>query len=118
MKTKFMLITILILVLSVSVVGQEKSGEAATTKVANAYPLFLWSIIVGCVCLTLAAIGGAWAQSTALQKAVDNMGRNPNAADSIRGILIIGLALIESLVIYVLLIDFIIFFVKWGNYAW
>ena len=34
---------------------------------------------------------------------------------SIRGLLIIALALMESLVIYVLLIDLILFFVKWGG---
>jgi F-type H+-transporting ATPase subunit c len=110
-----MLIT-MILLLSVSVFGQE-AEEAVKQNVPDATPLFMWSIIVGCACLTLAAIGGAWAQSLALQKAVDNIGRNPAAADSIRGILIIGLALIESLVIYVLLIDLIIYFVKWGSYT-
>ena len=117
MKTKFMLITILILMLSMSVFGQE-GGGAAKSKVADATPLFLWSIIIGGIALCLAAIGGAMAQSMALQKAVDNIGRNPSAADSIRGVLIIGLALIESLVIYVLLVDLIIYFVKWGSYSW
>jgi F0F1-type ATP synthase membrane subunit c/vacuolar-type H+-ATPase subunit K len=51
------------------------------------------------------------------QSSSDNIARNPAAADSIRGLLIIALALMESLVIYVLLIDLILFFVKWGNYA-
>lgn len=111
MKTKFMLITIFILLLTIPVFGQEK-------KVDDASSLFLWSIIIGGIALCLAAIGGAWAQSMALQKAVDNIGRNPAAADSIRGVLIIGLALIESLVIYVLLVDLIIYFVKWGSYTW
>jgi len=86
-------------------------------NVADATPLFLYSIIVGTVCLTAAAIGGAFAQSKALRTAVENIGRNPAAADSIRGVLIIGLALIESLVIYVLLVDLILYFVKWGSYT-
>jgi F-type H+-transporting ATPase subunit c len=88
------------------------------TKVKDATPLFLWSIIIGGVALACAAILGAFAQSKAIRTAADNIGRNPAAADSIRTILIIGLALIESLVIYVLLIDLIIFFVKWGNYSY
>ncbi len=116
MKIKSLLITVLILLFSVAVFGQEKSTEANSPTV-NATPLFLWSIIIGTVCLALAAIGGAWAQSAAIQKAVDNIGRNPAAAESIRGVLIIGLALIESLVIYVLLIDLILYFVKWGSYT-
>jgi len=84
---------------------------------ADATPLFLWTIIVGGAALTIAAIAGAWAQTKAISTATDNIGRNPAAADSIRGLLIIGLAFIESLVIYVLLIDLILFFVKWGKYT-
>ncbi len=83
----------------------------------NAVPLFKWSIIIGGLALALAASAGAYAQSKAFQVAAENIGRNPASADSIRGVLIIALALIESLVIYVLLIDLIIFFVKWGNYT-
>jgi F-type H+-transporting ATPase subunit c len=111
MKSKFMLMIIIMLALSVSLSAQD------TQKVADATPLFLWSIIIGSICLTIAAVGGAFAQSKALRTAVENIGRNPAAADSIRGVLIIGLALIESLVIYVLLIDLILYFVKWGSYS-
>ena len=111
MKSKLMLIIFFMLVLSVSLMAQEKSN------VQDATPLFLWSIIVGTVCLTIAASCGAWAQSKALRTSVENIGRNPAAADSIRGVLIICLALIESLVIYVLLIDLIIYFMKWGEYT-
>jgi F-type H+-transporting ATPase subunit c len=53
------------------------------------------------------------AQSIAIRSAVDGIARNPGAADNIRGALIIGLALIESLVIYVLLIAFMLYF-KWA----
>jgi F-type H+-transporting ATPase subunit c len=113
MKRKFMLVIFLTLVLSFSV---SLSAQTAEKKVEDATPLFLWTIIAAIFGLALAAIGGAWSQSKALRTAMDNIGRNPAAADSIRGILIIGLALIESLVIYVLLIDFIIIG-KWGSYT-
>jgi F-type H+-transporting ATPase subunit c len=53
------------------------------------------------------------AQSIAIRSAVDGIARNPGASDNIRGALIIGLALIESLVIYVLLIAFMLYF-KWA----
>ncbi len=110
---KLMLIIILMLVLSFGLLAQ----EAEKKKVDDATNLFLYSIIIGTIGLTAAAIGGAFAQSKALRTAVENIGRNPAAADSIRGILIIGLALIESLVIYVLLVDLILFFVNWGKYS-
>lgn len=115
MKTKLMLIVLLTLFFSVAAFGQEASAEVK--KVPDATPLFLWSIVAGAICLTIAAVGGAFAQSKALRTSVENIGRNPAAADSIRGVLIIGLALIESLVIYVLLVDLIIFFVLWGKYT-
>ncbi len=115
---KLMLIVFAMLALSVMLLAGPPIDENPPVKVDDATNLFLYSIIFGTVCLTAAAIGGAFAQSKALRTAVDNIGRNPAAADSIRGVLIIGLALIESLVIYVLLIDLIIFFVRWGNYTW
>jgi F-type H+-transporting ATPase subunit c len=139
MKTKVLLIITLCFVFSVFLTAQETAKPAQETgnpavqqqnvqnvqqnakpgerNVPDATPLFLWSIVAGAVGLAAAAIGGAFAQSKALKTAVVSIGRNPSAADSIRGVLIIGLALIESLVIYVLLIDLIIFFVKWGKYT-
>ncbi len=110
MKKKLMLI-LLVLLFSIPMMATEGSSGV------NATPLFMWSIIIGGAALAIAASAGAYAQSKAFQVAAENIGRNPAAADSIRGILIIALALIESLVIYVLLIDLIIFFVKWGNYT-
>ena len=113
MIKKLMLTLVILMVLSVSV----SAADGPVNNVTDATPMFLWSIIIGVVGLTLAATGGAFAQSNALSAAVSNIGRNPAAADSIKGVLILGLVLIESLVIYVLLIDLIIFFVKWGKYT-
>ena len=53
------------------------------------------------------------AQSIAIRSAADGVARNPGTADVIRGMLIIGLAFIESLAIYVLLIAFMLYF-KWA----
>ena len=111
---KLMLIIVLLVVLSFGLLAQDTE---ATKKVDDATDLFLYTIIIGTIGLTAAAIGGAFAQSKALRTAVENIGRNPAAANEIRGVLIIGLALIESLVIYVLLVDLILFFVNWGKYT-
>ena len=48
----------------------------------------------------------------AVASATEAIARNPGAAGEIRGSLILGLVLIESLVIYVLLISLILFFLK------
>lgn len=85
-------------------------GAAATD---NARSLNQW-IAIGCAFgLAFASAICGIAQSIAIRAAVDGIARNPGASDNIRGALIIGLALIESLVIYVLLIALILLFAKW-----
>ncbi|MEW6778120.1 MAG: ATP synthase F0 subunit C [Bdellovibrionota bacterium] len=56
--------------------------------------------------MALSAFGGALGQSRAASTALEGMARNPSAAGQIQTAMIIGLALIESLVIYGLVIAF------------
>jgi len=70
------------------------------------------SIITGGFAMAIAAGLAALAQGRAISAALDGIARQPNAAARIQVAMIIGLALIESLAIYVLLIALIIFFVK------
>lgn len=56
----------------------------------------------------IAAFGGGLGQGRAAAAALEGIARNPSAADRIFTPLIIGLALIESLVIYGLVIAFIL----------
>ncbi len=56
--------------------------------------------------LALAAAGCGTAQGKAVVAACEGMARNPQAAGNIRTTMIIGLALIEALVIYVLVAAF------------
>jgi F-type H+-transporting ATPase subunit c len=58
--------------------------------------------------ITLSAIGGAFAQGKAASVALDGIARNPGAADKLFTPMIIGLALIESLVIYAFVISFLL----------
>ncbi len=57
----------------------------------------------------IAAFGGAIGQSRAASAALEGIGRNPGAADKLFTPMIIALALIESLVIYALLIAFMLY---------
>ena len=54
----------------------------------------------------LAAFGGSLGQGRAASAALEGIARNPNASGKIFVPMILGLALIESLVIYALLISF------------
>ena len=85
--------------------------EPAANAMANS-ELVKWSIITAGFALAVAAAFGALGQSKGLAAAAEGIARNPAAAGDIRGALILGLVLIESLVIYVLLISLILFFVK------
>lgn len=55
--------------------------------------------------IAIAAFGGALSQARGLASALDGIARNPAAAGKITTPMIIGLAMIESLVIYSLLIS-------------
>jgi len=107
-KSLFVL-TILVFLFSTHLLAENEGKIDKTT-------LFKWSIIIGGGALGVAACVGAYAQSRAIQKACEGISRNPGGAPHIRFALIFGLVLIETLVIYVLLVAIIIFFVKWGKY--
>jgi len=69
-----------------------------------------WSLLAASFPLGFAAAFGALGQGRAIAAAAEAIARNPSATGDIRGALILGLVLIESLVIYVLLISLIVFF--------
>jgi len=58
------------------------------------------------IALAIAAAGCGMAQGKAVVAACEGIARNPQAAANIRTTMIIGLALIEALVIYVLVAAF------------
>jgi len=60
--------------------------------------------------LPIAVIGGALGQGRAASAALEGIARQPEAAGRIQTAMIIGLALIESLVIYALLVTLILLF--------
>ena len=87
------------------VYAQGAGGGAANSGLVQ------WSIITAGFALAIAAFGGALGQGRAVASATEAIARNPGAAGEIRGALILGLVLIESLVIYVLLVTLILFFI-------
>lgn len=73
------------------------------------------AVLVALICaigfgVPIAAIGGALGQGKAAGSALEGIARQPEAASKIQTAMIIGLALIESLVIYALLISLILLF--------
>jgi F-type H+-transporting ATPase subunit c len=56
--------------------------------------------------MAIAAAGAAYGQGKATAAAMESIGRNPNSADKIFVPLILGLALMEALALYMLVIAF------------
>lgn len=105
-KVKFVLVALLLVLAASSVFAQ------AAPFVPTDHPqagVVRWGVIGACFVLGVAAFGGAIGQSRAIAAAVEGIARNPGAAGPIRLAMIIGLALIESLVIYALLIAFFVY---------
>jgi len=65
-----------------------------------------WLGIAAALAIGLAAFGGALAQGRAAAAALEGIARNPGSKSAVFTPMILGLALIESLVIYALIIAF------------
>ena len=91
-----------LLALALPALGQEAGAAAAPAGGVR------WGAIGAAFLLGIAAAAGAIGQGRATSAAADGISRNPGAAGAIRTMTIIGLALIESLVLYALLIAFLI----------
>lgn len=78
---------------------------AALKLQENKYIVFGIALLLGA-----AAVGGAIGQSRAAVAALDGIGRNPASADKMFTPFLLSLVLIESLVIYALLLAFLLYF--------
>ncbi len=104
MLRKTVVLCALALVLAMPVFAQETGGAAA-----GASGGVKWGVIGAAFLLGVGAAAGATAQGRATSAAAEAMSRNPGAAKDIRGMTLLGLVLIESLVLYALLICFLIY---------
>ena len=105
-RTKFVLMTLLLVLAAGSVMAQGAPFVPTDHPQAG---VVRWGVIGAAFVLGVAAAAGAIGQSRAIAAAVEGIARNPSAAGPIRLAMIIGLALIESLVIYALLLAFFVF---------
>ena len=100
----------LLLVVLVGVAMLAIAGPAFAQETGTNAPMArdIWKFVAAALVLGVAAFAGAFGQGKAVAAACTSMGRNPGAAGPVRITMIIGVAFIESLVIYALLIAFII----------
>ena len=67
--------------------------------------------IAAATCVGLAAAAGAVSMCIAISKSADGIARQPEAAENLRGSLMLGLVFIETVVIYALIVAILIVFV-------
>ena len=111
MKKNFymMLMALVALALSAPVAFAEEAAGAVAAGGTSPKGM----IAIGCgLAMGLAALGTGIGQGIAAGGAVEGISRNPGASGKIMTTMIIGLAMIESLAIYALVVCIILLFVK------
>lgn len=101
MNKKTIFTTIAALLITASAFAQ---GTAAPAAAGSGVA---WNLVSAAFLLGIAAAAGAIGQSKGIAAACEGIARNPSAGGAIRTAMIIGLALIESLVIYALIIAYL-----------
>ncbi|AJF05380.1 ATP synthase F0 subunit C [Geoalkalibacter subterraneus] len=71
---------------------------------------FAWCMIAAGFGMAIGSFGTGLGQGIAISRAVEGVARNPGASGKIMTIMLIGLAMIESLAIYVFVVAMIILF--------
>ncbi len=89
---------------SMPALAQEATTAATTVATSNSG---FYALAAG-LAMGIAALGGALAQGKIGAAAMDGIARNPQAQGNMFVSMIIGLVLIESLVIYALVIAFLL----------
>ena len=96
---------ILVAVAAPALAAEEGGAQAGG---ANIFTQNAAKFLAAAIVLGLAAFAGAFGQAKAVASACTSMGRNPGAAGPVRITMLLGVAFIESLVIYALVIAFMI----------
>jgi F-type H+-transporting ATPase subunit c len=100
MTKRFLLLMAVMLIMSIPLCAQ---APGTGTLAAN----YHWVPISACFGMAIASSLCGLAQGKAIASAVEGMARNPGAAKAIQLAMLIGLAFIESLALYTLLIVFV-----------
>jgi F-type H+-transporting ATPase subunit c len=100
MKTKLYLILLATFICASPIFAQAAGGAVTRTTTD-------WVAIASGFSMAIAAAGCALGMGRAIGSATEGMARNPGASAAIRGALILGLVLIESLALYVIVIIFV-----------
>jgi F-type H+-transporting ATPase subunit c len=94
------------LLVASSAFAQEPTAAAGA---ANAFDMQAMAALGAGLAIGLAALGGGMGQGRAAAAALEGISRNPGAAPRIQTPMILGLALIESLVLFAFAVAFLLY---------
>ncbi len=104
MKKSLVFLMSVVGTLLVSSLAFADEGAAVAASSAN----FGWYAIAAAIAIGLPAFGGAMGQGRAAAAALEGIARNPGASGKIFVPMILGMALIESLVLFGLIMAFML----------
>jgi F-type H+-transporting ATPase subunit c len=107
MKRKVLFLT-LVLVLGFAALAL--AADATEAEKVMGLQFFVYSAVAAGFAIAISSIGCGLAQGISIKSSVEGVARNPEASGKITVTMIIGLALIESLCIYTLLICLILIY--------
>ena len=111
--TKCLTVCVVILMMGFFMFAPSISVQAAgeTTAAQGALSDTSAKAISAGIAIAIAAGGGAIAMALAISKAVESIGRQPEASGLIRTVLMLGLVFIETAIIYALIVTILVIFV-------
>lgn len=98
----------MLLVLALSTVAL--AAEAPGGEKSMGLSFFVWSAVAAGFGIAIAAFGCGIGQGMAVRGAVEGIARNPDASGKVTVTMLIGLAMIESLSIYALVVALILIY--------
>ncbi len=105
-KVSFSTLGTAFILFALATVAYAAEGETAVAGLRY----FTVSVFAAGFGIAVAAFGGALGQAQGLKSAVEGIARNPESSGKVTVTLLIGLALIESLVIYALVVALILIY--------
>jgi len=103
-----LLTTLLVLGLTTLAMAAEPAGDAGAK--AESIRFFGASAMAAAIAIGVAALGCGIGQGMAVRGAVEGIARNPDSSGKVTVTMLIGLAMIESLSIYALVVSLILIY--------
>lgn len=107
--TAIMLVVLGVMLIATAAIASEGQAESADAAKMSFFATVALASAIG---IGIAALGTGIGMGLGIGKAVEGIARNPEASGKIMTTMIVGLALIESLAIYTLVVVLILLYAK------